>query len=91
MLSVLLVYTWVGILESVNEQPSVGDYMEMGRIRVPCVGCLGVWLVPFWLNMEDIRFVLFKDRVNVSSCLTQFIVQPLDPCVWQGLSLSPTS
>jgi hypothetical protein len=62
VLSVLLVYTWVGILESVNEQPSVGDYTEMGRIRVPYVGGLGVWLVPLWLSMEDIRLVLFKVR-----------------------------
>jgi len=48
-------------------------------------------LMPFWLSMEDVRLVSFKDRVDVSSCLTQFIMQPLDPCVWQGLSLNLTS
>jgi len=41
--------------------------------------------------MEDVRLVSFKDRVDVSSCLIQIIVQPLDPCVWQGLSINPTS
>jgi hypothetical protein len=36
--------------------------------------------------MEDVRLVSFKDRVNVLSCLTQFMVQPLNPYVWQELS-----
>jgi hypothetical protein len=49
---------------------SVVDYLEMGRIRVPCVGCLRIWLVPLWLSMDDIRLVSFKDRFDVSSCLT---------------------
>jgi hypothetical protein len=40
------------------------------------VGCLRVLLVPVWLSMEDVRLVSFKDRVDVSYCLTQFIIQP---------------
>ena len=33
-------------------------------------------LMPFWLSMEDVRLVSFKDRVDVSSCLTQ-LTRPL--------------
>jgi hypothetical protein len=40
--------------------------------------------------MGDIRLVMCKDRVDVSSCLTHFIVQPLDRCVRQRLSINPT-
>jgi hypothetical protein len=81
----------LGCWERGIEQLSVCDYLKMVLIRVPCMGPLGVWLMPLWLSMEDIRLASSKDRVDVSSCLTQLIVQVLDPCMRQGLSLNTTS
>ena len=50
-------------------------------------------LVPLWLSKKDGRYPSChsKDRVDVSSGLTQLSYKPLDRCVWQRLSINPTS
>ena len=42
-------------------------------------------------RLGDIHPVIIKDRVDVSSCLTQLSCKPLDRCMWQRLSINPTS
>ena len=50
-------------------------------------------LVPSWLSKEigDIHPVTIKNRVDMSSCLTPLSCKPLDRCMWQRLSINPTS
>ena len=57
-----------------------------------CVEChmLGSYLCGC-ARLGDIHLIIIKDRVDVSSFQAQLIVQPLDRCVWQRLSISPTS
>ena len=55
---------------------------------------LSYWrLVPLWLSKEVGRYPSChsKDRVDVSSGLTQLSYKPLERCVWQRLSINPTS
>ena len=42
-------------------------------------------------RLGDIHLVTTKDRVDVSSCLTQLSCKPLDRCVWQRVSINSTS
>ena len=50
-------------------------------------------LVPLWLSKKVGRYPSChsKDRVDVSSCLTQLSCKPLDHCMWQRLSIKTTS
>ena len=52
--------------------------LEMGRIGSLLWDTVVSWLVPFMVKREDISLVSIKDRVDDSSHLTHFIVQPLD-------------
>jgi hypothetical protein len=60
---------------------------------ISCVKCL-MWRTRTFVvenGWGDIYLVMCKDRVDVSSFLTHVIVQPLDRCVRQRLSINPTS
>ena len=52
--------------------------LEIERIGSLLWDAVVLWLLPFVVKREDIRLVLIKDRVDDSSHLTHFIVQPLD-------------
>ena len=58
-----------------------------------CVNCQKVclYLCGWARRLGDIHLITIKDRVDVSSCLTQLSCKPLDHCVWQRLSINPTS
>ena len=52
--------------------------LEIERIGSLLWDAVVLWLLPFVVKREDIRLVLIKDRVDDSSHLTHFIVQPLE-------------
>ena len=76
----------MGFLE--NKRKTCLDEMDSDS----CVGCQMVCsYLCGWARLEDIHLVTIKDRVDVSSCLTQLTCKPLDRCMWQRLSINPTS
>ena len=76
----------MGFLE--NKEKRCLDEMD----GIFCLNChmLGSYLCG-WARLGDIHLITIKDRVDVSYCLTQLIVQPLDRCVWQRLNINLTS
>jgi hypothetical protein len=76
----------MGFLE--NKRKTCLDEMDGDS----CVGCQMVCsYLCGWARSGDIHLVTIKDRVEVSSCLTQLSCKPLDHCMWQRLSINPTS
>ena len=68
----------VGIVKWLMNKLEMVITQKMGESVFLSWDVMVLWLVPFVVKHEDIRLVSIKDWVDDSSCLTHFIVQPLD-------------